>query len=58
MLTLDYELFKIKADETIKEMSDRFMDIINGLKALGKTYPKKEMVNKLLNNLSSLGKQK
>ena len=51
MLTLDYELFKMKTDETIKEMSDRFTDVINGLKALGKTYPNKEMVKKLLNSL-------
>ncbi|XP_022762512.1 uncharacterized protein LOC111308452 isoform X1 [Durio zibethinus] len=38
MLTHDYELFKMKPDETISEMSNRFTDIINGLKALRKTY--------------------
>ena len=51
MLTLNYELFKIKEEETIKEMLDRFTNIINGLKALGKAYPNKEMVKKLLNSL-------
>ena len=50
MLTLDYELFNMKTDETIKKMLDRFMDIINKLKALEKTYPNKDMVNKLLNS--------
>ncbi|KAA3477961.1 zf-CCHC domain-containing protein/UBN2 domain-containing protein [Gossypium australe] len=42
-LTLDYELFKAKLEEGIKEMSNCFTHIINGLKALGKTYPNKEM---------------
>ncbi|XP_016743097.1 uncharacterized protein [Gossypium hirsutum] len=51
LLTLDYELFKAKLEEGINEMSDRFTHIINGLKALGKTYPNKEMVKKMLNSL-------
>ncbi|KAK5839820.1 hypothetical protein PVK06_008660 [Gossypium arboreum] len=34
-------------------MSDRFTHIINGLKALGKTYPNKEAVKKMLNSLST-----
>ena len=52
MLTLDYELFKMKTNKTIKKMSDRFMNVITKLKALVKTYPNKEMVEKLLNSLS------
>ena len=51
MLTLDYEMFKMKLKERIKEMSDRFTDIVNGLKGLGKVYPNKEMVKKMLNSL-------
>ena len=51
MLTLDYEMFKMKPEESIKEMSDRFTDIVNGLKGLGKVYPNKEMVKKMLNSL-------
>ncbi|KAG8499227.1 hypothetical protein CXB51_005730 [Gossypium anomalum] len=50
ILTIDYELFKTKPEEGIKEMSDRFAHIING-KALGKSYPNKEMVKKMLNSL-------
>ncbi|KAH1097104.1 hypothetical protein J1N35_014025 [Gossypium stocksii] len=44
LLTLDYELFKAKLKERIKEMSDLFTNIINGLKALGKIYLNKEIV--------------
>ncbi|XVF74128.1 hypothetical protein PTKIN_Ptkin13bG0035100 [Pterospermum kingtungense] len=51
MLTLDYELFKMLSNESITKMFDRFTNIINGLKGLGKTYPNKEMVKKLLNSL-------
>ncbi|XP_022725016.1 uncharacterized protein LOC111281557 [Durio zibethinus] len=38
ILTHDYELIKMKSDETISEMSNCFTDIINGLKALRKTF--------------------
>ena len=38
MLTLDYELFKMKSEETIVKMSNRFTIIITSLKAFGKTY--------------------
>ena len=41
MLTLEYELFFIGVNETINEMTDRFTDIINGLKVLGKNYTNK-----------------
>ena len=33
-------------------MSDRFTDIVNGLKGFGKVYPNKKMVKKMLNRLS------
>ncbi|KAK5775507.1 hypothetical protein PVK06_043404 [Gossypium arboreum] len=51
LLTLDYELFKVKPEEGINEMSNHFTHIINALKALGKTYLNKEMVKKMLNSL-------
>ena len=38
-------------NETIKEILDRFMNIINWLKALVKTYVNRETVKKLLNSL-------
>ena len=42
ILVHNYELFKIKTDESITEMFTRFTDIINGLKSLGKVYPNNE----------------
>ena len=39
-----YELFKMKQGEGIQEMFNRFNDILNGLKALGKTYSNSELV--------------
>ncbi|KAH1082313.1 hypothetical protein J1N35_022074 [Gossypium stocksii] len=42
---------QVKPEKGIKEMSDRFTHIINGLKALRKIYPNKEMVKKMLNSL-------
>ena len=38
----NYELFKIKSDESITEMFNRFIDIVNGLKSLGRVYPNNE----------------
>lgn len=58
LLTLDYELFKAKLEEGIKEMSDCFTHIINGIKTLGKIYPNKEMVKKILNSLPTSWKAK
>ncbi|WP_375619070.1 hypothetical protein, partial [Bartonella sp. AC134YNZD] len=49
MLTREYELFKMeKGGESISSLYDRFTNIINNLKALGKTYPLEEMVRKFL----------
>ena len=45
------ELFKMKEGEGIQEMFDRFNDILNGLKALGKTYSNSELVRKVLRAL-------
>ena len=51
LLVHQYELFKMKPHESIQEMFDRFNDIINGLKALGKTYTHSELVRKILRSL-------
>ncbi|KAA3467398.1 UBN2 domain-containing protein [Gossypium australe] len=51
LLIFDYEFFKMKLGESTDEMPSKFIDIINELKALKKTYSNKEMVKKLLNNL-------
>ncbi|XP_022774080.1 uncharacterized protein LOC111316374 [Durio zibethinus] len=41
----------MKLDETISEILNYFTNIINGLKALGKTYSNVEIVKKILNSL-------
>ncbi|XP_057990579.1 uncharacterized protein LOC131172959 [Hevea brasiliensis] len=46
-----YELFKMKSNETISEMYDRFMEIIGGIKSLGKTFTNEELVKKILRSL-------
>ena len=38
LLVLSYELFFMKDNETIVKMITRFIDIVNGLEVLGKTY--------------------
>ena len=51
-LVHNYELFKMKTDESITDMFTRFTDIIKGLKSLGKVYPNNEQVRKILRSLS------
>ena len=48
LLVHNYEFFSMKETETIVEMITRFIDIVNGLKALGKTYKEPEKVMKIL----------
>jgi hypothetical protein len=48
MLVHEYELFVMKKDENISEMSTRFTNIVNCLKALGKIYTNQENVRKIL----------
>ncbi|XP_057984566.1 uncharacterized protein LOC131169362 [Hevea brasiliensis] len=50
-LIYQYELFKMKLDETISEMYDRFVEIIGGIKSLGNTFTNEELVKKILRNL-------
>ena len=51
MLVHEYELFVMKTDENISEMSTRFTNIMNCLKALGKFYTNEENVRKILRSL-------
>ena len=53
LLVHSYELFFMKDNETIVEMIIRFTNIVNGLKALGKTYKESEKVMKILMSLPS-----
>ena len=46
ILVHNYELFKMKSDESITKMFIRFTDIINDLKSLEKVYPNNEQVRK------------
>ena len=43
----------MKDNETIVEMITRFINIVNGIEALGKTYKELEMVMKILRSLPS-----
>ena len=51
LLVHKYELLKMKEGERIQEMFDRFNDILNGLRTLGKTYSNSELVRKILRAL-------
>ena len=48
LLMNDFELFRMKPNETIVDMYTRFMDVINSLKALDKCFPNLKLVNKVL----------
>ncbi|XP_075104377.1 uncharacterized protein LOC142178538 [Nicotiana tabacum] len=53
MLTTEYELFRIKDDESIQDMHIRFTSIINELYLLGEIIPRNKLVRKILSILSS-----
>ena len=52
-LLVHNELLLMKENETIVEMTTKFIDIVNGLKALGKTYKEFENVMKILRSFPS-----
>ena len=58
MLVHKYELFKIEHNESITVMFTRFMDIINGLKSLGKSYSNSDLMRKILRSLPRTWKAK
>ncbi|KAG8661295.1 hypothetical protein MANES_02G221966v8 [Manihot esculenta] len=44
----------MKSDETISQMYDRFIEIIGGMKSLGKTFTNEELVKKILRCLPKM----
>ncbi|XP_075087996.1 uncharacterized protein LOC142169949 [Nicotiana tabacum] len=53
MLTTEYELFRMKDDESIQDMHTRFTYIINELHSLGEIIPRNKLVRKILSVLPS-----
>ncbi|XP_070046017.1 uncharacterized protein [Nicotiana tomentosiformis] len=53
MLTTEYELFKMKDDESIQDMHTRFTSIINELHSLGEIIPRNKLMRKVLRILPS-----
>ncbi|XP_070011150.1 uncharacterized protein [Nicotiana sylvestris] len=53
MLTTEYELFRMKVDESIQDMHTRFTSIINELHSLGEIIPRNKLVRKILSVLPS-----
>ncbi|XP_075083448.1 uncharacterized protein LOC142167188 [Nicotiana tabacum] len=51
MLTTEYELFKMKEDESIQEIHTRFTFIINDLHSLGEIIPTNKLIRKILSVL-------
>ncbi|XP_070020797.1 intracellular protein transport protein USO1-like [Nicotiana sylvestris] len=47
MLTTEYELFRMKDDESIQDMHTRFTSIINELHSLGDVIPRNKLVRKI-----------
>ncbi|KAG8645723.1 hypothetical protein MANES_10G087466v8 [Manihot esculenta] len=52
LLVRDFELFEMKSCETIAEISTRFTDLVNLLKALEKSFEEAELVKNILRSLS------
>ncbi|XP_075074895.1 uncharacterized protein LOC142162439 [Nicotiana tabacum] len=51
MLTTEYELFRMKDDESIQDKHTRFTSIINELHSLGDVIPKNKLIRKILSVL-------
>jgi len=51
MLVHQYELFKMKDDESIEEMYSRFQTLVSGLQILKKSYVVSDHVSKILRSL-------
>ncbi|XP_009781902.1 uncharacterized protein [Nicotiana sylvestris] len=58
MLTTEYELFKMKEDESIQDMHTCFISIINELHSLGEVIPRNKLVRKILNVLPGSSESK
>ena len=53
ILENDYEMFKMKPNESIVEMFTKFTDVVNGLEGLGKRVSEQYKVSKILRCLHS-----
>ena len=53
MLVHQYELFKMKEDESIKQMYSRFQTLVSGLQILKESYVASHHVSKILRSLPS-----
>ncbi|RHN55345.1 putative transcription factor interactor and regulator CCHC(Zn) family [Medicago truncatula] len=53
MLVHQYELFRMKDDESIEEMYSRFQTLVSGLQILKKSYVASDHVSKILRSLPS-----
>jgi len=51
MLVHQYELFRMKDDESIEEMYSRFQTLVSGLKILKKSYVASDHVSNILRSL-------
>ncbi|XP_070005755.1 uncharacterized protein [Nicotiana sylvestris] len=51
VLTTEYELFRMKDDESIQDMHNRFTSILNKLHSLGEIIPRNKIVRKILSVL-------
>ncbi|XP_070039393.1 uncharacterized protein [Nicotiana tomentosiformis] len=51
MLTTEYEVFRMKDNESIQDMHTRFTYIINVLYSLGEIIPRNKLIRKILNVL-------
>ncbi|XP_075083307.1 uncharacterized protein LOC142167053 [Nicotiana tabacum] len=58
MLTTEYELFRMKDDESIQDMHTCFTSIINELHSLGETILRNKLIRKILSVLPSSWKSK
>ncbi|XP_070035968.1 uncharacterized protein [Nicotiana tomentosiformis] len=58
MLTTEYELFKMKDDESIQDMHTRFTSIINEIHSLGEIILRNKLVKKILSVLPGSWKSK
>ena len=52
MLTNQFQLFKMNANESISDMYSRFQDIVHSLISLGKEFSEEDQVRKILNSLT------
>ena len=48
ILVIDYEMFKMKPNESIVETFTRFTDVVNGLEGLGNCVSEENKVSKIL----------